>query len=377
MTRSWDVAIAGLGAMGSAAAYHLARRGARVIGFDRFAPPHALGSSHGETRIIREAYFEDPRYVPLVQRALVLWRELEASSGRTLLKETGGIMIGPPEGVLVTGAEASGKANQLPYERLDAADITRRFPAFAPRADWIGIWEPRAGALFPEACVDAHLNGARAAGAEIRPDEPVVSWRASPEGVEIETARGRCAAGALVLAAGAWLPTLMGPLDLRLTVTRQPLVWFEPAPPLERFAPERFPIWICEHQAGRFIYGFPAFEGRLKAAVHQEGEVTTADLLERSPRESDVRALAEPLERLLPGATRRFHSALVCMYTNSQDQHFVLDRHPEHANVVVVSACSGHGFKFAGAIGEIVAKLIHDEPADFDLGLFRIARGVC
>ena len=372
--RSYDVAIAGLGAMGSAAAFHLARRGLRVIGFDRYAPPHAMGSSHGETRIIREAYFEDPRYVPLVQRALTLWRELETLSRRPLLRPTGGLMLGPPAGPLVAGAQASGDAHRLPYERLGADEVARRFPAFAPSPDWVGIFEPNAGALFPEACVAAHLDGARARGADLRPEEPVMAWRATDGGVEIETARGRYATGALVLAAGAWLAPLLDGLDLGLSVVRQPLVWFEPAPPLERFEPERFPIWICEHEPGRFVYGFPLFNGRLKAAIHQEGEATTAERLDREPREADVRALAAPLERVLPGATQRFDRSRVCMYTNTRDQHFVLDRHPAHANVFVVSACSGHGFKFSSVIGEVVAGLVQGDRPGFDLDLFRIGR---
>ncbi len=374
MSARFDVAIAGLGAMGAAAAYHLARRGLRVVGFDRFAPPHALGSSHGETRIIREAYFEDPRYVPIVQRALAAWRELEHDAGRPLLVETGGLMLGPPGGELVRGAKASADAHGLPYELLEAARVRKRFPAMAPREDWVGVWEPRAGVLFPEACVAAHLEAARRAGAELRTDEPVERWSEDGAGVQVETARGRVSAGSLVLAAGAWLPALLDGLELRLEVARQPLVWFEPAPPVERFAPERFPVWICEHEAGRYLYGFPAFGGRLKAAIHGEGEVGPIDALDRGPRASDVSLLAAPLERLLPGSTARALETAVCCYTNTLDRHFAIGPHPAHANVFVVSACSGHGFKFASAIGEVVSRLVAGEPAGFDLELFRIGR---
>jgi sarcosine oxidase len=370
-----DVAIAGLGAMGSAVAHHAALRGARVVGFDRFAPPHALGSSHGETRIIREAYFEDPRYVPIVQRAYDLWLRLERDAGRRLLQRTGGLMIGPEGGALVRGAIASGEAHRLPHQRLDAAELRRRFPALAPRDHEVAVWEPRAGMLFPEACIAAQLEAARRAGATLRPDDPVTAWRATGASVEVETAAGRVSAGVLVLAANAWLPLLAPDLPFRITVTRQVLHWFEPAARPERLEPDRLGIWIWEDEPGRFMYGFPAVAGQVKVAVHGEGSPTGPDALDRTVGDDEVGAMRVRLASRIPDAAGASVRAAACMYANTADGHFVIDRHPGHPNVLVLSCCSGHGFKFASAIGEIAAQLALDGRSTADLGLFAMRAG--
>jgi sarcosine oxidase len=378
MSATADVAVVGLGAMGSAAAFHCARRGARVLGFDRFAPPHARGSSHGETRILREAYFEDPRYVPLVQRAYDLWRELEVMAGARLLCTTGGLMIGPEHGVLVRGARLSAETHGLPYERLDARQIRDRFPALDPREDMVAIWEPRAGVLFPEACVREHLAAAVAHGAELCTDETVEEWRAAGDGFEIVTSRGRHRAARLVLAANAWLPSLLPDVPLGLVVTRQPLFWFEPLRDPALFAPERLPIHLWEPEPDRFFYGFPAFDGLLKVATHGEGAPSDPDTIDREVHPPEIEALRRRLEAYLPGAAGRFARAAVCMYANTPDAHFVIDRHPAHERVLVVSACSGHGFKFAPAIGEAAADLLFEGRARVDLDLFRLGReGLC
>jgi len=367
---AYDVAVAGLGAMGSAAAYHLARRGARVVGFDLHAPPHALGSSHGETRIIREAYFEDPRYVPLVQRAYDLWFALERASGRRLLVRTGGLMIGPADGALVRGAAASGAAHRLPCERLDAAELRRRFPALAPRDDEVAVWEPRAGFLLPEACVAAHLEAARAAGAELRANEPVTAWRASGGGVEVHTPRGRVSAGALVLAVNAWLPRLAPELPFRVEVARQPLFWFEPRANAAAFAPGRLGVWIWEDAPERFMYGFPALDGLVKVAPHGGGEAMDPDAPRGAVAEAEAEAMRARLAARLPDAAGRFARGAVCLYANTADGHFVMDRHPGLPQVLVLSCCSGHGFKFSSAIGEAAAQLMLDGGSPHDLGLF-------
>lgn len=374
MSRSHEVAIVGLGAMGSAAADHLARRGRKVIGFDRFAPPHALGSSHGETRIIREAYFEHPAYVPLVQRAYEGWADLERDSGQPLWLKTGGLMLGPAEGTLVTGALASAHAHDLPYELLDAAAVRRRFPAFTPDESWVGVWEPRAGALFPEACVAAQLARAARCGAELHTDEPALSWRADGGGVEVTTPRGRYRADHLVLAAGPWLASLLEGLQLPLAVTRQPAFWF--APPADRaaFEPGRFPVWICEDLPGRFTYGFPVLEDRVKLARHLEGERVDPDRVRRETEVAEEQAVLAATRRFLPGLDGPARSRSVCLYTCTPDGHFIVDRHPAHPQVTVVSACTGHGFKFASAMGEVLADLALGQDPGFDLSLFRLSR---
>ena len=374
MSRSFDVAVIGLGAMGSAAADHLARRGRRVLGLDRFAPPHTLGSSHGETRIIREAYFEHPAYVPLVQRAYECWADLERDSGRTLWLKTGGLMLGPPEGTLVTGALASAHRHQLPHEVLDASAVRSRFPAFAPEPSWVGVWEPRAGALFPEACVAAQVERAARAGATLRTGEPALAWSASGDGVEVTTASGRYLADRLLLSAGAWTPDLIEGLDLPLEVLRQPAFWFEPQGRPGALEPGSFPVWICEDHPGRFLYGFPALEGRLKVARHLEGERADPGGVRRETAAAESDAVGAAAERVLPGAIGPLKAGTVCLYTCTPDHHFIVDRHPAHPQVTLVSACSGHGFKFASAMGEVLADLLLDQRPRFDLSLFRLER---
>src|SRR5213082_3276056 len=221
MATRFDAIIVGLGALGSATAYHLAKRGKKILGLDRFNPPHALGSSHGQTRIIREAYFEHPLYVPLIQRAYELWAELEKQTGRSLLRQTGGLMIGRPDSAVVSGAKRSAEEHRLRHEILAAAEVRRRFPALQPTDEMLAVWEPRAGILFPETCIEAHLTMARKQGADLRTDEPAVSWEGEGGGVRVVTSKGAYQANQLVLTAGSWIPSLLRDLQLPLVVERQ------------------------------------------------------------------------------------------------------------------------------------------------------------
>ena len=370
--RHFEVAIAGLGAMGSAAAYHLSRRGIEVIGFDRFLPPHTKGSSHGETRIIRVAYFEDPRYVPFVSRAWSLWLDLEMERETSLLRQTGGLMIGPPDGPVAGGALKSALAHDLPHERLDAETLMRRYPAHRVEPGDVAVWEPQAGFLDPEGCVAAHVQGARIAGAELHGDEPVLEWRPEGAGVVVRTAKEEYGADRLILAAGAWLPRLLPGRSAEFTVTRQPLFWFEPSENAALFDPGRFPIFIREHQPRRYIYGFPMLGGRIKFAIHMEGEVADPDTLRRTAGDEEVEAIRAILDRCLPGAAGTCVERAVCMYTNTADEHFRLGPLPEHPQVLVASCCSGHGFKFAPAVGEALADLVEGKDPQVDLGLFAL-----
>lgn len=373
-SHDYDVAIVGLGAMGGATAWHLAARGLRVIGFDRWRPPHDRGSSHGETRLIREAYFEDPFYVPIVQRAIDLWKGLEEEASEPLLRLTGGLMIGPADGALVTGAIRSAEVHALAHERLHAADVRRRYPGFEPGDHVVAIWEARTGMLFPEACVATHLRGAERRGAALRYGEAVRAWRADGDGVELDTGTERIRAGRLVLAAGAWMPALLGDAGLPLRVSRQTLHWFEPVAEPERFDPERFPSWIYEHAPGIYTYGFPRLHGAVKAAMHVPGDTVDPDAIARETAPEESAALIGALRQYAPDIAGRALKSAVCMYTNTPDMHFAIDRHPAHPQVVVVSACSGHGFKFASALGEIAADLATDRAPRFDLAPFRIGR---
>ena len=370
-----DVIVLGLGGMGSAAAYHLARRGQRVLGLDRYAPAHDRGSSHGRSRIIREAYWEHPSYVPLVRRAYDLWDELSAAARRPLLRITGGIMIGAPTTDLIRGSLESARVHRLPHEVLDAAAVRDRFPVFEPADGMVGVYEPRAGVLRPEECVQVHLDLAAAAGAELHHGEQALRWEASPAGVVVETARGRYAAGRLVIAAGPWAPVALADLGLPLVVERQVIGWFEPVAHADAFEPGRCPVYIWQVD-GRLYYGFPRLDADgVKVAEHALGDPTTADTIERTITPEEIEEIRRDfLARYMPAANGRLLAASTCMYTLTPDIHFIVDRHPAHANVVIAAGFSGHGFKFQPVIGEILADLATEGRTRHDIGLFAVTR---
>ena len=356
MAADYDVIVIGLGAMGSATAYHLARRGRRVLGLDAHPRGHALGSSHGRSRIIREAYFEAPAYVPLVQRAYALWRELEDESGRDLLTITGGLNIGPPDGEFVAGSLASARQHGLPYEYLAPPDVAARFPGFRLTEDLVAVYEPRAGILKPEECIGAHLDLAARRGAELRHEEPARRWAADGEGVRVETERGVYTGDRLVLTTGPWANELLADLGLPLEVWRVVNAHFAPSRP-ELYAPERCPIYLLQVPEGDY-YGFPSLPGEgVKIGRHDLREVCTPHTIRREVDPGEVEALRAILDRYLPGANGPALWTLTCMYTLTPDRHFVLDRHPHHPQVVYGCGFSGHGFKFASAIGEVLADL--------------------
>ncbi len=370
-TRRHDVAIVGLGAMGSATALELARRGADVIGFDRHTTPHTFGSSHGDSRIIREAYFEGPVYVPMVQRAFELWRALESASGTSLLRPTGGLMIGEPGGVLVEGALRSAREHGLQHEILSAAQVRARYPVLNLEPRMVAVWEPRAGVLSPEACVAAQLEQARACGAALRFCEPVSRWVVEAGGVRIVTAHATHHAKQLVISAGAWVASLLPGMRLPFTIERQVQHWFEPLSHADAFAPQRLPIHLWQFDGARFFYGFPDMGAGIKMSFHHRGEITTAGTVRRDVTNEEVDEVRRAVQRFVPAAAGRVRASSVCLYTNTPDEHFWIDRHPDHSQVIVASPCSGHGFKFAPVVGEIVADLVEDKPARFDLQAFR------
>jgi sarcosine oxidase len=374
----YDVIVAGLGAMGSASVYALTRpqaRRRRVLGIDRFSPPHGLGSSHGRTRIIREAYFEHPAYVPIVRRAFDLWRELEGEMGCTLFTNTRGITLGPEDGMLVRGARASAERFLVPHQVLSAADVTWTFPGLQPLDRMVGVVEDRAGVLFPEQCIAAMLQASERAGAELRRDEAVVAWESTGDGVIVRTPSAEYRAARLVIAGGAWMPQLVPELAGTLTVLRQPIHWFVPASHREEFSAARCPVTLWEYAPDRVFYTLPDFGDGVKAAVHYEGQSVDPDRVNRQTSPDEDGQVTDLLRRFMPHANGRLRESQVCLYTNTPDLHFIIDRHPAHgARVVVVSACSGHGFKFATAIGEIVADLVTERKPRFDLSMFRMSR---
>lgn len=367
MTDSFDAIVVGLGAMGSAATYQLARRGLRVAGFDAFPRGHTRGSSHGRSRIIRQAYFESPEYVPLVQRAYQLWRELEQEADRPLLTMTGGLMVGAPTSGLVEGTLASARLHNLPCERLDAREVAERFPAYRLPEGLVAVYEQEAGFLRPEACVDAHLVLANRRGAQLHESEAVQTWSADAHGVTVETATGRYAAERLVVTPGPWGPSLLADLDLPLTVLRIVNAHFQPATP-NRFAPERCPVYLWEVPEGVY-YGFPALPGEgMKIGRHDVGVPCTADTIERAVGDEEVELLRRVLNRYMPGAGGSTLATLTCMYTVTPDWHFIVDRHPRLDRVVFGCGFSGHGFKFASAIGEVLADLAVDGTTRLPIG---------
>ena len=360
----FDVIVVGLGGMGSAAAAHAAARGQRVLGLEQFQPGHTAGSSHGRSRVIRLAYFEHPAYVPLLRRAYELWRRLEADSGRRLLQMTGGLMIGTPYSEVVSGSRRSARQHRLDHELLNAVAIRRRFPALTPRQEFVGCYETEAGSLSPEEAIGAHLDGAATHGAQLNVDERVEDWSVSSSGtIAVTTSRSVYQCGRLILAPGPWAASLFKIERLPLEVEPQMLYWFAPAGGPAPFAPDRFPVYIWDLGEGVQFYGFPADDrGLVKVAFFRSPHIDEASM--RAALGPCIPALA--LGRLVESAS--------CKYTLTPDHHFVIGAHPHHPEVVVASPCSGHGYKFASVIGEILADLAIDGATAHPIGLFSPTR---
>lgn len=375
MTSTYDVIVAGIGGMGSAACCQLARRGLRVLGLERFDIPNAHGSSHGLTRIIRLAYHEGSAYVPLVRRALALWREAGEAYGLPLLFTTGSLDAGPDGGAFFEGALAACRDYALPHEILTAAEINRRFPGLQLPAEHRGLFQPDGGFVACERAIVAHVALAQAAGAAIHARETVLGWQTLPGGgVEVTTDRGRYEAGRLILAVGAWTGALAPALADVLVPERQVMGWFQPADPA-KFAPGVFPVTILAVEEGDY-YLVPVFETPgVKIGRHRHlGERTTVDTVNRDVTPEDEAVLRRALARYLPDADGPVMALRTCLYTVTPDEHFVVDTLPGAEEVIVVSACSGHGYKFASAIGEIVADLATTGRSAFDLSMFRLGR---
>jgi sarcosine oxidase len=385
--RTFNVIVVGLGAVGSAATWQLAKRGAKVLGIDRFTPPHAFGSTHGDTRVTRLAIGEGEQYVPLVQRSHEIWREIEAATGEKLLTITGGLIISSNARLAEThvanffdNTVAAARRFGIAHEILDAQAIRRRFPQFNVRDNESAYYEPSMGYVRPEACVAAQLELAKRAGADLHFGETVQSFAQDGDSVRVRTDRGEYSAQQLIVAAGAWLPKLVDSRLARLfTVTRQTLYWFELMAPLEEFAPPRMPIWIWELQdRNNVIYGFPAIDGAdggAKVATEQFAATTSAELVQREVSVQEMRDMYEQLVApYLPGLGPRCVKAVSCLYTATPDFHFLIDRHPHMPGVILASPCSGHGFKHSAAIGEALAKWVVKGESGLDLSAFSLRR---
>ena len=360
--------------MGSAVAAHAAARGLRVLGIERFGPAHARGSSHGRTRIIRQAYFESPAYVPLLRRAYELWDALAARTATTLRAQTGGIFVGRPETPVVAGTIASALQWQLAHRIYDAAELRAHFPAVTPRDGEIGVYEAVAGALFPEAGVQAHVNAAAEDGAELRFGVHATGWDAGDAGARVALADGTTIdAERLALCAGPWFARIAPDLGVPLRIERNVQFWFAPND-RDAVSPERLPIWCCERDGQRMFYGFPDFGDGAKVAHHGSGVDADPDALDRGVRDDEIAHARTALASFVPAAAGPFLRAAPCMYSNTPDEHFVIGMHPRAARVVLAGGFSGHGFKFAPVIGEIVAALLADRDPGFSLDVFSPVR---
>lgn len=372
MTKTWDVAVIGLGAMGSATIYALAQRRLRVVGIDRLAPPHDRGSSHGESRVIRLAYFEDPAYVPLLRLAFERWRALEAQTGERVLTVTGVLEAGFKGAPAIEGSIRAAVEHHLPHELLRPSEVNERFPAFSIPDDWTCVFQPDGGVLQPERAIELFLRAASAGGAAIRTHTPVTDVQPLPDSVRITLESGeRLEAGSVVLAAGAWMARLLPELGVHLTLTRQPLVWFRPRDP-RRVRPDRMPVFFLQ-TPDDLIYGFPdIFGSGVKVASHLSGGTLSGpDVLRAEATDEEKAHLKTVIEQYLPAAAGDAWQSTTCIYTRSPDGHFILGLHPEHPQIVIASPCSGHGFKFASLFGEVLADLSTKRATGAPIDLFR------
>lgn len=371
---TFDVIVVGAGGMGSAAAFELARRGRSVLALEQFPLVHDRGSSHGHTRIIRRAYFEHPNYVPLVRRAFERWYDLEQRTGRHLLTQCPCLGIGPPDGEVVTGVLTAAREHHLAVERLLPVDLRTRYPQFRFGEGYVGVLERDAGFLYVEDCVLAHLDAARALGATVHPEEPVTDWSAAGDGVRVTTAKETYHAGRLVITAGPWAGRLLAAHGRRLRVMRQTILWFG-TNDASAFRRDRFPIFLADVPDGPF-YGLPALDGRgLKVARHYGApELESPEAVERAIRPADERPVRDFLTAHLPDAAGPLRYGQTCMYTLTPDRHFLIDVHPDHPNVAVAGGFSGHGFKFAPVVGEILADLVEAGRTGWPIDMFRFAR---
>ncbi len=370
----YDAIVIGVGGMGSATVYELARRGLRVIGLEQHDIPHDRGSSHGVNRIIRLAYWEHPAYVPLLRRAYELWRELETGRGEQLLYITGSLDAGRAASKTVAGSLRSCDIHALPHELLNAEDVKRRFPGYRLAPEMMAVFQPEGGFVLCERAIVNYVEAAIDLGAEIRAREPVVSWTPLAEGVEVRTATATYVAARLVLTAGPWAAALVPQLKPLARPERQVMLWAQPCVP-SFFQPDAFPVFNLDAPEGHF-YGFPIFgpPGFKIGKYHHRHEAVDPDRVDRDCHTEDEAELREGIRTYFPDADGPTIAMKTCLFTNSPDEHFIIDRHPTHQQVTLAAGFSGHGFKFCSVVGEIMAELAVDGVSRWDLDLFRLSR---
>ncbi|MCY4465973.1 MAG: N-methyl-L-tryptophan oxidase [Chloroflexi bacterium] len=379
MTEHYDAIVIGLGGMGSAALYHLAKRGQKALGIDQFGIPHDRGSSHGLTRIIRLAYYEDLSYVPLLRRAYALWADLEREFGEQLFYQTGSIDMGPADSDVFRGSLNSCIENDFPYHVFDSRELRARFPAYHMPAETKALYQPQGGLLVPERCIVAHAELAQQHGARLHTGERVLGWEILPdERVLVRSDQGSYLAEKLIICGGAWMAKLVPALAGKAIPERQALIWLQPRRP-DLFGWERFPVWNGQVEEGRY-YGLPEFNpsgntpGMKLGRYHHLDEICDPDALERDSQPADEALLRTFAERYFPEGAGPTLDMAVCMFTNTADEHFVLDSLPDAPQVSVAAGFSGHGFKMASVVGEIMADLAQQGESPQDISLFRLAR---
>jgi sarcosine oxidase len=375
MPRSYDIIVVGVGAIGAAACWRLAQRGLKVLGLEGNGVPNAQGSSHGYTRMTRSAYCEHPDYVPLVRRANVLWRELESETGRHLLHLVGALYMGAPTSDLIAGSKRAADEHRLAYESLNRRELAKRFPQFQLPDDYVGLLEAEAGFLRPEVCVACMALQALRSGAEIHGCEPVIEWSEGAGGVTVRTEVATYTADQIILAGGAWSEKLVRSLGVQLTVTRQVLGWVWPNRPA-LFEPGTIPVWAVGHADGSMHYGFPMLVDNpgLKVAHHSPGPAADPDTLQRTAQPADATTFLPFLKQMVPAAVGPVVAMRICMYALSPDRHFIVDRLPDFDRVTVGCGFSGHGFKFAGAIGEALADYATERRTRLPMAFLSLSR---
>ena len=372
--QSFDVIVIGVGGMGSATVYELARRGLRVLGLEQYDIPHDLGSSHGVNRIIRLTYWEDPSYVPLLRRAYELWREIENRHGERLLFITGSVDAGRADGRMVAGSLRSCQVHALPHQLLDAATVHNRFPGYDLSPDMAAVYQPDGGFVLSERAVVTYVEEAHRMGAEIHARERVLAWEAVNGGVVVNTAVAIYRAPRLVLTAGPWTAALVPSIGPLARPERQVLLWTQPRRP-DYFSVGRFPVFNMEAPEGHF-YGYPTHgnPGFKIGKYHHRGEDVNPDQMDRGCHPEDEAVVREAIRRYFPDADGPTMGMKTCLFTNSPDGHFILDVHPTVAQIAIAAGFSGHGFKFCSVVGEIMAELVTNGESRHNLELFRLSR---
>lgn len=365
----FDVIIIGTGAMGSSASHYLSDNNLKVLAIDQFTPPHNNGSSHGETRIIRSSYYEHESYVPLIKESFKLWNDLQKKTDLPILEMTGGLMIGKENSELFEGSKTSAELHNLNHKIISNKDIKENFPQFITNNNELALLEKDAGILFPENCIKTFLDNSNI---DFAFNEKVIQINQNKSNIEIITDKNNYKTKKLIISAGAWINKLLPELNLPIKIERQVLFWFKTNN--NKFSKEKFPIFLYEYEKDKIFYGFPDIGNGFKVAFHQTNNFIDPDLIEKEVNNKEIDKIKNTLKEFMNLDSFDILKTDVCMYTKTQDTHFIIDYYPDNKNIIIASPCSGHGFKFASVIGKILSDMCIGNKINFDLNLFKISR---